>query len=192
MEPFVRRSHLVVSVGDEAQVTTSWTHEADAVILDLTDTVPDADKPQARERIKPALAIAARRGAEAFVHLNKALAYADIAEYRKNKATFDVVPPARVRPPPVPLRPRVPTPGGGPPAPRCPPGAGLARAGAEAPPHPVAPAPPPEVSPRLPARSGGRLAQPALAARRRRLALRRLGDGQAAPLGLRGGLIQTR
>ena len=34
------------------------------------------------------------------------------------------------------------------------------------------------------------LAQPALAARRRRLALRGLGDGQAAPLGLRGGLIR--
>jgi hypothetical protein len=62
-----------------------------------------------------------------------------------------------------------------------------------APTHPVAPAPPPEVAPSSPARSGGRLAQPALAARRRRLALRGLGDGQAAPLGLRGGgLIQTR
>ena len=61
-----------------------------------------------------------------------------------------------------------------------------------APTHPVAPAPPTEVSPSSPAPSGGRLAQPALAARRRRLALRGLGDGQAAPLGLRGGLIQTR
>jgi hypothetical protein len=56
-----------------------------------------------------------------------------------------------------------------------------------APTHPVAPAPPTEVSPSSPALSGGRLAQPALAARRRRLALRGLGDGQAAPLGLRGG-----
>src|SRR5262245_44871495 len=57
---------------------------------------------------------------------------------------------------------------------------------------PVAPAPPTEVSPSSPARSGDRLAQPALVARRRRLALCGLGDGQAAPLGLRGGLIQTR
>src|SRR5262245_64073276 len=53
--------------------------------------------------------------------------------YRKNKATFHAVPPARVRPPPAPLRPLVPTPGVGPPTPRCPPGAGLARAGPEAP-----------------------------------------------------------
>ena len=61
-----------------------------------------------------------------------------------------------------------------------------------APPHPVAPAPPPEVSPSSPARRGGRLAQPALAARRRRLALRGLGDGQAAPLGLRGDSCRNR
>ena len=156
--------------------------------------------------------------------------------YRKNKATLHAVPPARVRPPPATLRPLGPTPGGGPPAPRCPPGAGLARAGPEAPTPaagqpwrapaghrpapqgparteagpparlgrrggdggsgtafatacahpPVAPAPPTEVSPSSPALRGGRLAQPVLAARRRRLALRGWGDGQAAPLGLRG------
>ena len=49
------------------------------------------------------------------------------------KATFHAVPPARVRPPPATLRPLVPPPGGGPPAPHGPPGAGLARAGPEAP-----------------------------------------------------------
>jgi hypothetical protein len=49
------------------------------------------------------------------------------------QATFHAVPPARVRPPPATLRPLVPTPGGGPPAPHCPPGAGLARACPEAP-----------------------------------------------------------
>ena len=78
MEPFVRRSHLVVSTADEAQMATSWRHEADAVVLDLTDTVPMAEKPQVRTRIQPALAIAARGGAEVFVRINKALAYADI------------------------------------------------------------------------------------------------------------------
>jgi putative transposase len=53
--------------------------------------------------------------------------------YRKNTATFHAVPPARVRPPPATLHPLGPTPGVGPHAPRCPPGAGLARAGPEAP-----------------------------------------------------------
>jgi citrate lyase subunit beta/citryl-CoA lyase len=79
MEPFVRRSHLVVSALDEAQVESSWTHDADAVILDLTEVVPDMDKPRARECLKTAIPMAARGGAEVFVHINKALAYADIA-----------------------------------------------------------------------------------------------------------------
>lgn len=79
MEPFVRRSHLLVSAGDEAQVAASWRHEADAVVLDLADSVPDVDKPRAREHLKAAVATAARGGAEVFVRLNTTLAYADIA-----------------------------------------------------------------------------------------------------------------
>ncbi len=79
MEPFVRRSHLVVSALDEAQVESSWTQAADAVVLDLTDAVPDMDKPRARDHLKTAIPIAARGGAEMFVHINKALAYADIS-----------------------------------------------------------------------------------------------------------------
>ena len=39
MEPFVRRSHLLVSALDGESVETSWTHNADAVILDLTGAV---------------------------------------------------------------------------------------------------------------------------------------------------------
>jgi citrate lyase subunit beta/citryl-CoA lyase len=79
MEPFVRRSHLIVSALDRGQVETSWTHEADAVILDLADTVLEVDKPRARDSIKTSIPVAARGGAEVFVRLNKALAYADIA-----------------------------------------------------------------------------------------------------------------
>ena len=79
MEPFVRRSHLLVSTLDETQVETSWTHGADAVILDLTDAVPEAEKPRARESLKTAISVAARGGAEVFVRINKFLAYADIA-----------------------------------------------------------------------------------------------------------------
>lgn len=79
MEPFVRRSHLIVSMLDEAQVETSWKHEADAVVLDLADSVPAADKPQARASVKAAIGVAARGGAEVFAQINKALAYADMA-----------------------------------------------------------------------------------------------------------------
>src|SRR5215510_13116051 len=78
MEPFVRRSHLLVSAQDEAQVDMSWRHAADAVILDLADTVPDIEKPQARATIKAALPVAARGGAEVFVRINTELAYADL------------------------------------------------------------------------------------------------------------------
>jgi citrate lyase subunit beta/citryl-CoA lyase len=49
------------------------------VVLDLADSVPDGDKPRARDTIKAALPLAARGGAEVFVRINKALAYADIA-----------------------------------------------------------------------------------------------------------------
>src|SRR5258706_2676438 len=79
MEPFVRRSHLLVSVRDEAQVEMSWTHNADAVILDLADSVPDSEKQRARAYVKAALPVAARGGAEVFVRLNKELEHADIA-----------------------------------------------------------------------------------------------------------------
>jgi citrate lyase subunit beta/citryl-CoA lyase len=79
MEPFVRRSHLIVPALDRGQVETSWTHEADAVILDLADTVLEVDKPRARDSIKTSIPVAARGGAEVFVRLNKALVYADIA-----------------------------------------------------------------------------------------------------------------
>ncbi len=78
MESFVRRSHLMVSALDETAVQTSWTHDADAVVLDLADAVPEAEKPRARDGIKTAIPVAARGGAEVFVRLNKSLAYADI------------------------------------------------------------------------------------------------------------------
>ena len=78
MEPFVRRSHLIVSVLDEAHVHTSWTHNADAVVLDLADAIPEAAKSRARDAVKAAIPVAGRGGAEVFVRLNQSLAYADI------------------------------------------------------------------------------------------------------------------
>lgn len=78
MEPFVRRSHLVVSILDETLLPTAWTHQADAVVLDLADSIADIDKPRARQAIKAAIPVVSRGGAEVFVRINKALAYADI------------------------------------------------------------------------------------------------------------------
>jgi len=79
MQPFVRRSHLMVSALDEAQLQTAWTHQADAVVLDLADAIPAIDKPRARAAIKAAIPVVSRGGAEVFVRINKAHAYADVA-----------------------------------------------------------------------------------------------------------------
>jgi citrate lyase subunit beta / citryl-CoA lyase len=78
MEPFVRRAHLIVSARDANEVEMSWMHAADAVILDLADSVPEVNKPRVRDDIKAAIPVAARGGAEVFVRINKAFAYADI------------------------------------------------------------------------------------------------------------------
>src|SRR5262249_1067692 len=78
MEPFVRRSHLLVSARDEAQVDMSWRHAADAVVLDLAEAVPEVEKPRARANIKAAIPVAGRGGAEVFVRIDRELAYADI------------------------------------------------------------------------------------------------------------------
>lgn len=78
MEPFVRRSHLIISAGDETQIETSWMHDADAVILDIADAIRDIDKPYVRTHLKAAIPVAARGGADVFVRINKELAYADI------------------------------------------------------------------------------------------------------------------
>jgi len=78
MESVVRRSHLLVSARDEAQVDMSWRHAADAVVLDLADAVPDGEKPRARANVKAAIPVASRGGAEVFVRINTELAYADI------------------------------------------------------------------------------------------------------------------
>ena len=78
MEPFVRRSHLLVSILSRGDVEASWTHNADAVILDLADSVPDGEKSRGRQLVAESVPIAAKGGAEVFVRINKALAYADI------------------------------------------------------------------------------------------------------------------
>ena len=78
MKPIVRRTYLAVSILDRQGVEASWTHDADAVILDLDDTVPDSEKSAARALVKESIPIAARGAAEVFVRVNSPLAQADI------------------------------------------------------------------------------------------------------------------
>ena len=78
MNPFVRRSLLLVSILDVPAVEASWTHNADAVILDLSDTVPEDAKPAAREQVRESILWAAKGGAEVHVRINRSLAHADL------------------------------------------------------------------------------------------------------------------
>ncbi len=80
MNPFVRRSHLPVSISDRGAVESSWTHKADAVILDLTCASSDAERFRRRGRktLSDSIAIADRGGAEVFVLVNRSVAHADI------------------------------------------------------------------------------------------------------------------
>src|SRR5215470_12656467 len=113
-------------------------------------------------------------------------------EYRKNKATFHAVLPAPVRPPPATVLPLVPALGVGPHAPRCPPGAGLARAYRRRPtPAAGQPCRPPaghRPAPPGTARTGG-WGRAAGAARAAERCLKAAGAARGGLLGL--GLIQT-
>jgi citrate lyase subunit beta / citryl-CoA lyase len=74
----VRRSVLVVPILDRDAVARSWSHNADAVLLDIAETVPGDEKRTARSLVPEAVAAARRGGAEVFVRIDGELAYADI------------------------------------------------------------------------------------------------------------------
>ena len=80
MNPFVRRSHLLVSISDRDAVESSWTHNADAVILDLTGASSDAERFRRRGRktLSDSIETAGRGGAEVFIQVNKSVAHADV------------------------------------------------------------------------------------------------------------------
>jgi citrate lyase subunit beta/citryl-CoA lyase len=74
----VRRSWLLVPPSDEKQVEASWSYGADVVVLDLVELVHDGDKPQARERVRDAIGLASRGGAQVFAQVDRELLYADL------------------------------------------------------------------------------------------------------------------
>jgi citrate lyase subunit beta / citryl-CoA lyase len=79
VQAFVRRSNLMVPMSVQRFVEQAWRHNADAVTLDLEDGVPQAHKSAVRSRLKEAIAIAGRGGAEVFVRVNKPFLAADLA-----------------------------------------------------------------------------------------------------------------
>lgn len=68
----VRRSSLIMPVNQPRFVERAYARGADAIVLDLEDSVPPQEKGRARPLVKDAIPLAARGGADVFVRINKA------------------------------------------------------------------------------------------------------------------------
>ena len=66
----VRRSSLILPVNVPRFIEKAHTRGADAIVLDLEDSVPPAEKASARELVKEAIPLVARGGAEVAVRVN--------------------------------------------------------------------------------------------------------------------------
>lgn len=71
MNRTVRRSTLILPVNIPRFVEKAYQRGADAILLDLEDAVPPAEKESARRLIKDSIPLAARGGAEVGVRINK-------------------------------------------------------------------------------------------------------------------------
>lgn len=78
MNEHIRRSWLLVPVDDAAQVERAAASDADVVVLDVMEFVPEQAKHTAREHLPEAIGLVRRAGAEAFVQVDKELLYADL------------------------------------------------------------------------------------------------------------------
>lgn len=67
----VRRSSLIMPVNQPRFVDKAYLRGADAIVLDLEDSVPPAEKGRARTMVKEAIPSAARGGADVLVRINK-------------------------------------------------------------------------------------------------------------------------
>ena len=71
MARMIRRSTLILPVNIPRFVEKAYQRGADAILLDLEDAVPLAEKENARRWVKDSLALAAKGGAEVGVRINK-------------------------------------------------------------------------------------------------------------------------
>jgi citrate lyase subunit beta/citryl-CoA lyase len=76
----VRRSSLILPVNVRRFVERAYARGADAIVLDLEDSIPPREKASAREMVPEAVGLAGRGGADVMVRINKPfdLAVADL------------------------------------------------------------------------------------------------------------------
>ena len=68
---FVRRSSMIMPVNVDRFVEKAWTRGADAIVLDLEDSVTHAQKNAARAMVRDAIPVVAKGGADVLVRINK-------------------------------------------------------------------------------------------------------------------------
>ncbi len=66
----IRRSRLIMPAHQKRFVEKAHTRNADAVVLDLEDSVPQAEKHAARQAVKQGIALAGKGGGEVIVRVN--------------------------------------------------------------------------------------------------------------------------
>ncbi len=67
----VRRSSLIMPVNVPKFVERAYARGADAIVLDLEDSIPPAEKANARTLVREAIPLAGRGGADVLVRINK-------------------------------------------------------------------------------------------------------------------------
>jgi citrate lyase subunit beta / citryl-CoA lyase len=67
---YARRSSLILPVNVRRFVERAYDRGADAIVLDLEDSVPAQEKASARKLIRDSLPLASRGGAEVLVRVN--------------------------------------------------------------------------------------------------------------------------
>ena len=66
----IRRSTLIFPVNQRKFIEKAHTRGADAISLDLEDSVPPAEKAGARKSVREAISLAGQGGAEVLVRVN--------------------------------------------------------------------------------------------------------------------------
>src|SRR2546428_7421544 len=74
----IRRSNLMVPITNPRFVSHAWRRHADAITLDLEDSIVETRKTAARALVKEAIAQVGQGAAEVFVRVNKPFVQADV------------------------------------------------------------------------------------------------------------------